>query len=414
MTRLKITAILLLLLIMNSIPAVQAQNWPYWRGPDRDGTSTETQLPVQWDSVTNVIWKSKVPGIGHASATIWEDKLFTITAFPETGEKVLLCYNSKNGDLLWQKTVLKTNLEAKHRDNSYASGTPATDGKHVYVSFLDDTDVVVAAYDFSGKQVWVQRPGKFESPHGYSCSPALFEDKVIINGNSKGDASFVAALSRGDGRIIWNIPHENPSHSFSTPIFREMAGKMQMIFCGNKEIASYNPDNGEKYWFVRGPSEDFCSSPVYDEKTGLVLVSSAWPRRILVAVKPDGSGDVTDSHVVWQSAEGAVYVPSPILAGDYILTTMTNGQVHCMEVATGNILWVEDLGKQYASAVYANDLVYMPNDEGVITVIKPGPEFESIAKNSLGERMNASPAISNGKIFLRGDQHLFCIGQAEK
>ena len=356
--------------------------------------------------------KFAVPGSGHSSPIVWEDKLFIVTAKPETQERILLCYDSNNGKLLWQKTVLKTILENKHSDNSYASGTPATDGNLIYVSFLDGEDVLVAAYDFTGKQIWIQRPGTFSSPHGYSCSPVIFENKVIINGNSKGD-SFVAALNKTNGQIIWKILHDKPAHSFSTPIFREMAGKMQMIFCGNKEIASYNPDDGSRYWFINGPSEDFCSSPVYNEKTGLLLISSAWPQRHLLAIKPDGSGDVTESHVVWQTKKGAYYVPSPVCTDDYLFTTMTNGQVHCIEVSTGNTLWVEDLGKQYSSSVLVNGLVYMPNDEGVITVIKPGPTFEIVAKNSIGERMNASPAISNGKIYLRGDKHLFCIGQKD-
>jgi hypothetical protein len=408
MTKLRFLSFIIVLSIINAVSVTQAQNWPCWRGPNGDGTSIETNLPTQWDSITNVLWKSPVPGIGHSSPIVWGDKLFTVTALIETQEKVLLCYNCKNGDLLWQKTVLKTMFENKHDDNSYASGTPATDGTLIYVSFLDGQDVVVAAYDFTGKQIWLKRPGTFSSPHGYSCSPMLFEDKVIINGDSQGD-SFVAALSRTDGQIIWKISHDKPAHSFSTPIFRKMAGKMQMIFCGNKEIASYNPSDGSKYWFVNGPSEDFCSSPVYNEKSGLVLVSSAWPLRNLVAIKPDGQGDVTKSHVVWQSRKGAYYVPSPVCTDDYLLTTMTNGQVHCIEVVTGKILWVENLGMQYSSSVLANGLVYMPNDKGVITVIKPGPTFKYIAKNPIGERMNASPAISNGKIYLRGDRHLFCI-----
>ena len=404
--------LLILLFIAASSSIIQAENWPNWRGPAGDGTSSETNLPVKWDSVTNVLWKSPVPGIGHASPIVWGDRLFTFTAMPETREKVLLCYDCGNGKLLWQKTVLKSPFEAKHNDNSFASGTPATDGTLIYVSFLDGDDAVVAAYDFTGKEVWRQRPGKFSSPHGYSCSPVLYKDKVIINGNSKGD-SFVAALSRKDGHTIWKIPQDKPAHSFSTPIFRELAGKMQMIFLGNQEVTSYNPDDGSRYWFVSGPSEDFCSSPVYNEKSGLVLISSAWPQRHLLAIRPDGKGDVTGSHIVWRSTEGAVYVPSPVCVGDYAITTMTNGTVHCIEVATGKIMWTENLGKQYSSPVLANGLVYMPNDDGVITVIKPGPEFNAIAQNSIGERMNASPAISNGKIFLRGDQQLFCIGLKE-
>ena len=389
--------------------SLHGQNWPGWRGTNGDGTSPETNLPVKWDSVTNVLWKSPVPGIGYSSPVVWNDRLFTLTAIKETNEKLLLCYAVGNGKLLWQKTVVKGDFESKHNDNSFASGTPTTDGKRVYVSLLDGINVVVAAFDYDGRQIWIQKPGTFLSPHGFSCSPVLFEDKVIVNCSSKGD-SFLAALSHLDGHIIWKISLDKQSHSFSTPLITQMSGKMQMIFCGNKEIASYNPVDGSKYWFVNGPSEEFCSTPVYDAKLGLVFASSAWPKRILMAIKPDGQGDVSLSKVVWQSPKGAVYVPSPVCADDFLITTMASGQVHCLDAATGNVFWVEDLGKQYASPVLAGGLVYIPNDEGMITVIKPGKEFNAIAKNFIGERMYASPAVSNGKIDLRGFKYLYCIG----
>lgn len=408
MIRHKYISILVILLIQGYSFTAFSQNWPCFRGPNGDGTSSEINLPLKWDSVTNVQWKVPVPGTGHSSPVIWNDRLFLTTAFISSQEKVLLCYNIKDGRLLWQKSVLKGQFEKKHDNNTYASGTPATDGKLVYVSFLDGDNVFVAAYDFEGKQVWVQRPGTFSSPHGYSCSPVLYDNKVIINGNSQGD-SFAAALNKSDGKIIWRVSHKNPSHSFSTPIIRKMAGKTQLIFCGNREISSYNPDNGSRYWFVSGPSEDFCSSPVYNEKAGLVIVSSAWPIRNIVAIRPDGEGDVTKSHVVWQSREGAYYVASPATTGEYLISTMTSGKVYCMEASTGKTLWTQDLGLQYPSSVIAGGLVYMPNDDGVITVIKPGPKFEPVAKNAIGERMNASPAISNGKIYLRGYKNLYCI-----
>jgi len=400
--------VIIVSLILTSLSVSRAENWPGWRGPNGDGTSSETNLPTKWDSITNVLWKIPVPGIGHGSPIVWGNRLFMITALPETLERILLCYDCKSGNLLWQVTIIKAPLESKHNDNSFASGTPATDGKYVYVSFMEGEDVVVAAYDFTGKQIWIKQPGTFSSPHGYSCSPTLYEDKVIINGDSKGDA-FVAALSRTDGHTIWKIHLDKPALSYSTPIFRNIAGRKQMIFCGNQEVSSYNPDDGSRYWFVNGPSQEFCASPVYSEKAGLVFISSSWPERHLLAIKPDGQGDVSNSRIIWRSTNGAFYVPSPICVGDYLITTMTNGQVHCIEAATGNILWKENLGKQYPSAVLANGLVYMPNDEGIITVIKPGPTFESIAKNSIGEKMIASPAISNGRIYLRGTRHLICI-----
>ena len=392
---------------------VRAENWPGWRGPNGDGTSSEINLPVKWDSTTNVMWKVPVPGIGYASPIVWGDRLFTVTAMTETHEKQLLCYDTKTGNLLWQVTVLKSPLESKHNDNSFASGTPVTDGSSVYISLLDGDSVVVAAYDFNGKQLWIKRPGTYSSPHGYSVSPILYKDKVIINEDSKGDA-FVAALSRTDGHTLWKTKFDKRSHSFSTPLIRDIAGKKQMIVCGNMEVASFNPDDGSRYWFSTGPSEDFASSPVYNEQSGLVLISSGWPKRIIYALKPDGSGDITNTHIAWQATDGAFYVPSPVTVGPYLITTSTNGSVNCIEAATGKIFWKENLGKQYGSAVLAGGLVYMPSDQGTITVIKPGATYETIAKNNIGETLLASPAISNGMIYLRSTSHLFCIGPKGK
>jgi hypothetical protein len=386
-----------------------AENWPGWRGPSGDGTSSEINLPVKWDSTTNVMWKVPVPGIGYASPIVWEEKLFTVTALTETQEKQLLCYDIKTGSLLWQVTVLKNPLERKHPDNSFASGTPVTDGKSIYLSFLDGDSVVVAAYDFSGKQLWIKHPGTYASPHGYSVSPILYKDKVIINADSKGDA-FIAALSRTDGHTLWKTKFDKKSHSFGAPLIRELAGRTQMIVCANMEVASLNPEDGSRYWIASGPSEDFSMTPVYNEQSGLVIISSGWPKRIIYALKPDGNGDVTNTHIAWQSTDGAFYVPSPVTTGNYLISTMTNGLVNCMEATTGKVLWKENLGKQYGSAVLAGGLVYIPSDQGVITVIKPGATFEPVAKNSIGETMFASPAISNGKIYLRSLTHLFCIG----
>ena len=410
MVNFRYSTVLIVILILSSLTGLQAENWPGWRGPNGDGTSSEMNLPTQWDSITNVKWKIPVPGIGHGSPIVWGDRLFMITAKAETLERILLCYDCKSGQLLWQVTVLKAPLETVNPDNNFASGTPVTDGKYVYVSFLDGENLVVAAHDYTGKQIWIQRPSTFAGPHGYDCSPTLYEDKVIINCGSKVNA-FVAALSKTDGHTIWKVPQLNVGMSYSTPIFRDIAGHIQMLFCGNQEVVSYNPSDGSRYWFVNGPSQEFCASPVYSEKAGLVFISSSWPERHLLAIKPDGTGDVSNSHIAWKSDQGAYYVPSPIVVGDYLITTMTNGQVHCIEATSGNILWKENLGKQYPSAVLADGLVYIPNDAGTINVIKPGTKFESIAKNSIGERMFASPAISDGRIYLRSTKNLYCIGK---
>src|SRR5712692_10045522 len=192
-----------------------AENWPCWRGPRLDGTSQEQGVPVHWSATSNVVWKTALPGLGNASPIVWEDRLFTVAAL-NTQERVLLCLERQTGKVLWQKTVLHSPLEGKHPLNSHASSTPATDGTLVYVAFLDQKEMVVAAYDFSGEQKWIVRPGPFASKHGFCSSPILFKDKVIVNGDHDGD-SYIAALSRTDGKILWKIPRANQTRSYCVP-----------------------------------------------------------------------------------------------------------------------------------------------------------------------------------------------------
>ncbi len=388
----------------------RAEDWPGWRGPRGDGISLEKDVPAKWDASTNILWKTAVPGAGHASPIVWGDRVFTVTAIPEKEERVLLCFDRKSGEIVWQQTVLRAPLERKQSENSFASSTPATDGEKVYVSFLDVNDVVAAAYDFSSRQLWLVRPGTFNSPHGFCSSPVLYKDKVILNCSSKGD-SCVVAVSRDDGRTIWKIPLENKTLSYSTPFIHQMAGRIQMVFCGNKNVAGYNPDDGSLLWIIDGPSEEFLATPAYSEKAGLVFISSSFPQRHLLAIKPDGSGNVTQSHIPWRTTEGVPSVPSPIVEGDYLLTVNNSSDLaFCCEAATGKVLWQEKLGRHHSSPVSANGLVYFLNDDGVVNVIKPGVKFERVAQNETGEKTYSSLAISQGRIFLRGDKHLFCIG----
>jgi outer membrane protein assembly factor BamB len=391
--------------------AALAEDWPGWRGPRGDGTSLEKNIPTRCDA-EHMLWKTPVPGTGHSSPIVCGDRVFTLTALPDKEDRLLLCFDRNTGAMLWQHTVLHAAMENKNNENSFASGTPATDGEKIYVSFLDGNDVVVAAHDFSGKQIWQVRPGTFSSPHGYSCSPVLFQDKVIINADSKGNA-FLAALSRADGKTVWKIP-QNHTLSYSTPLICQAAGRTQMFHCGGKSVAGHDPSDGSRLWFVDGPSDEFVASPVYNARTGLLFASSSYPKQILLAINPDGRGNVSDTHVAWRSAEGGPYVPSPITLGDYLLTVSNKGVAFCFQAATGKILWQEKLGKHHASPVSAQGLVYFLNDEGVMNVVKPGQDFVLVERSELGEKPYASPAISQGQLFLRGDKHLFCFGQPAK
>lgn len=399
------------LVLAGSQPA-QAENWPAWRGPRGDGTSLEKNPPTRWSATESIVWKTPIPGLGHSSPIVWGDRIFLTTALTDSQERMLLCLDRKAGKALWQQTVLRAPLEAKNNENSYASSTPATDGQRVYVTFLQEKDVVVAAYDFAGKQVWLTKPGTFYSQWGFSHTPALFEDKVIVVCDSKGE-NFIVALNRVDGKVAWKTPRENPSQSYSAPLIREMAGRAQMIVSGNKAVTSYDPRTGKRLWVVDMASSDSVVTPVYNERTGLVLSSSSWPDKILVAIKPDGEGNVTQTKVAWSTKTGAPYVPSPLSVDHLFFTVANNNEAHCFDAATGNVLWHEPMGRHHASPVLADGLVYFLNDDGVAHVVKAAGKFELVARNEIGEKTYASLVFSDGQMFLRSFKHLYCIG-AEK
>jgi hypothetical protein len=225
-------------LVIGMAGLASAENWPVWRGLRLDGTSLEKTIPVHWNSTSNVVWKTELPGTGHASPIVWDDRVFTVAALSQAQARVLLCLDRKSGRILWQQTVITSSMERKHSLNSHASSTPATDGQRVYVAFLDRAEMVVAAYDFDGKQRWVVRPGRFSSMHGFCSSPILHEDKVIVNGDHDGD-SYLVALDRATGKTLWKIPRENKTRSYCVPLLRELAGRTQMILSGDKCVASY-------------------------------------------------------------------------------------------------------------------------------------------------------------------------------
>jgi outer membrane protein assembly factor BamB len=405
-----IFAPILALLCLSAASVVSAEDWPTWRGPRLDGTSAESGIATHWSDTENVVWRTPIPGTGHASPIVWGDRIFTVTGDPATEERMLLSLNATTGAVLWQRVVLKTPPEQIHKLNSLASSTPATDGEKVFCTFLDVDQVVVAAYNFAGEQLWLKRPGVFHSKHGFCSSPVLYKDKVIVNCDHDGDG-YIVALARQDGHELWRIARPNNTRSYCAPLIRELAGKTQMVLAGTKCVTSYNPDNGELYWIIDGPTEQFVASMVYSDRAKLLFLTAGFPQHHLLAIRPDGSGNVTETHIAWRTIKGAAYVPSPIAAGDYFLVVSDAGIAHCYEAATGNLAWQQRVGEEHASLVEAGGLVYFLSDTGVTHVVKPGPTYDLVAENALGERTFASPAISGGRIFIRGEKSLFCIGK---
>jgi outer membrane protein assembly factor BamB len=402
--------VLVTALLSSALPA-RAEDWPQWRGPRLDGTSTDQNPPVHWSATSNVLWKTELPGLGHASPIVIADHVFTVSAVPQTEERLLLCLNRKNGAISWRQSVFKAPLERKHALNSHASSTPASDGERVFVAFLDRNRMLVAAYDLAGRQQWLVRPGPFSSMHGFCSSPIIFKDKVIVNGDHDGDG-YIVALDCKTGKEHWRIERPNKTRSYTVPLIRDIDGRTQMILTGSKCTASYDPNDGKLHWIMDGPTEQFVASPVYSERANLVLITSGYPEYHNLAIRADGRGKVGGEKIAWRTKRGAVYVPSPIVEGDYFFIVSEGGVAHCFESKTGEILWQERMGTHHASLVSAKGLIYFPNDYGVMNVVKAGPEFDLVARNDLEDKTFASPAISNSQIFLRGEKHLYCIGRA--
>lgn len=400
---------LVLICTLNS-PLSAAENWPGWRGPRGDGsTADDPRIPVKWSVPDDVLWKTPLPGKGHASPIIWEDRIFVASALRDNEERILICIDRTDGAILWQKTVLESPPERIHKLNSLASSTPVTDGERVFVSFLDGKEMFVAAYDSSGEKLWERRPGIFSSVHGYCSSPILWNGKLIINGDHDGEA-YLVALDVMSGETLWKTPRPNKTRSYCTPIIREIDGRTQMILSGSKSVASYDPDTGEQHWVIDGPTDQFVASVVYNGD--LLFMTAGFPEHHILAIRPDGKGNVTDTHIVWRTTKNTSYVPSPVAIGPYFLVVDDGGIASCFVAKTGERLWNERLPRRHsASVIAANGLGYFLSDQGIMSVVRPGKEFELIAQSKLGEQCNASPAIYDGKIYLRGDEHLFCIGK---
>ena len=388
------------------------ENWPGWRGPRGDGTVRGApNLPVDFDIAKDTVWKTKIPGVGHASPVIWEDRIFLVSADEESQARSLMCFDRISGEIKWSKGVLQSPFEDIHRLNSRASSTPVTDGERIFVSFLDGEKMFVAAYDLEGNQLWQQRPGVFSSKHGYCSCPVLWKNMVIVNGDHDGEA-YIVALDQKSGETIWKTERPNKLRSYCTPIIREIDGRTQLILSGSESVASYDPENGTQHWVIDGPTEQFVASLVYNEDLNLLFMTCGFPQKHMLAIRPDGSGNVTKTHVVWRDTAGASYVPSPIAIGDYFLVVADNGVASCFVAETGERHWRERLpGGHSASIIAANGLAYFISDEGIVSVLKPGPEFKVIAQSEVGENVYASPAVYGDQFFIRGEEHLFCIGK---
>lgn len=393
-----------------ALPEPASADWPWWRGPNLTGRSRDRSAPTAWNASKNVIWKADVPGSGHSSPVVWGDKVFLTTADDRSQEQRVLAFERQTGKSLWSTAVHSGGLTRKHPKNTHASATPACDGQHVCSAFVNGTGLYVTAVDLEGKQVWQAQAGPFHAEHGYGSSPVLYKSLVIVNGDNV-EGCFMAALERTTGKIVWRTRRKTTRRhgSYGSPVIATLAGKPQLLQTGMSEVTSYDPETGKLLWSCAGPAEVTANTVAFSDT--LVFASGGYPEKELLAIRADGSGDVSKSHVVWRTGKGVTYVPSPIYHDGHLYVVNDSGVATCFEASSGKQVWQDRLDGSFSSSpVLVGDLLYVTNETGKTFVLKTGPKFEVIAGNELADGGFATPTVCGGRIFLRTNHHLWCIG----
>jgi outer membrane protein assembly factor BamB len=414
--------VLTLVVFVLATAGARAEEWPGWRGPRGDGSSQETGIPTRWSPTENVHWKVEIPGTGHSSPVVWGDHIFVTTCLEKEKDRVLLCLDRATGKKRWERTVLTSPLEKKHSLNSFASATPATDGQHVWVAFLQEGNMQVVCYDNEGKKLWQRSPGKLLSVHGFCSSPVLHNGMVILNGDQDALA-YIVALDQKTGEERWRANRPNKTRSYCTPLLipdPRHKGHTQLVLSGSKSVTGYDADTGKLLWVHDGPTEQYVASLVED--SGILFLTTGFPEHHLMGITPDGEGNITSSkHVVWHIGNkenrdrGASYVPSPVAHQGYFYVVSDPGYLSCLEAKTGKRVYMQKLGRRHsASPVLIEDRLYLPDDDGVTWVVKTGPKFELVEKNDLKDGIFASPAVSRKEMLLRTTHHLYCISSPER
>jgi outer membrane protein assembly factor BamB len=418
---------------------VSAQtNWPQWRGTDGSGISSETNLPTEWSESKNIRWKASIPGRGHSSPIVWGSKVFITTSIEgpiipgaeavrhvRRGQEYrhpdsvgadhgytmkLLCLDLESGKVKWERTVYEGRVyDNRHRKNTYASATPATDGQFIYLSFEAEG---LYCYDFEGKRIWKTSLGKIaKGGMGPGTSPVIYKDLVILQCDQEyGEGSFIAAVEKKTGKEVWRTPRDQ-RRSWATPLLVRFGDRTELVTSGPAKIIAYDPATGKELWSAPGVVSNPIPSPVASKD--LVFVSAGSDAKIAFAIRLGGLGDLTNSaNLVWRYDKGTAYVPSPILYNDYLYLMTDAGAVTCLEAVTGKVVYQARMpvaAKFTASPVAFDGKIMLVSEDGDTFILKAGPTPEVLNANALGEPIYASPAIASGNIMIRGESNLYCI-----
>lgn len=408
--------LLVLLLIAGASALARAEDWPQFRGPTGQGHATERGLPLEWSETRNIIWKTPVPGLGWSSPVVADGRVWltTVVESKERRGRLSASLRALAFDVATGREVV--NVEVFRLDdagyvnpkNSRASPTPIVDSERVYVHFGAEG---TAALSTSGDILWTTRL-RYESQHGNGGSPVLYRDLLIVNCDGNGGDAYVVALDTATGKTRWRTSRRRPAdQAYSTPLVITVNQQDQLVSVGAYRAAAYEPLTGQEIWRVSyGDGFSNVPRPVFGH--GLVVIATGFQTPSLMAVRPDGKGDVTRTHVAWTITRGAPYTPSPLLVGDDVYYVSDTGVLSLADLPSGQVVWQQRLGGNYsASPVLADGRIYFQSEEGMTTVIAPGREFRRLATNRLDGATLASMAVSNGSFFVRSHTHLYRIAE---
>lgn len=383
--------------------ATRAENWPQWRGTNGAGVSAETDLPVNWSSDENVAWKLDLDVRSHSSVVVWGNRVFLAGAREEGHRRILFCYDRDSGSLLWSREVLCNKDEPTQQQNGYCTATPATDGQRVVALY---GSAGIHCYGMDGESLWSRDFGDFFHTWGSSASPIIEGDVVYVYfGPAFEDV--LAALDKNTGETLWE--KRFVTGGWSGPLLIDTGQRRELVLCAAGRVKAFDPATGEALWHVRGQKSTSINSPLWAH--GLIY-APAGANNDAFAIRPGGTGDVTETHVLWK-ARGAPHIPSGIVYGDYLYMVTDGAVATCVNAMTGEEMWRDRLGGAFRGSLAAGDgKLYITNRAGETFVLKAGPKFEVLAVNPLaGDDFQASPAISDRQIFIRADNRLYCIGK---
>lgn len=391
-------------------PVVAEGDWPWWRGPTRNGVGDGQPAPTAWNETENIVWKVKIPGRGHSSPTVVGDRIYLATADETAATQSVLALDRMTGETVWQKELNQGGLPtAVHQNSTHANGTVACDGERLVIAFAHHEGITGYGLDLDGNLLWEQKLGAFASQFGYAPSPLIYKSLAIFACDNKG-GGYLAAVHRGTGEIIWRIARPAIS-TYSSPTVAEVGGRPRLLISGCDLICSYDPDTGEQHWQCAGPAEATCGTMVWDGE--IVFASGGYPGSETAGLNAE------TGEKIWSNGEKC-YEQS-LLAHDGHVYASTNSGAVCWAADTGGERWRGRLrGKFSASPVLAGEHIYVTNEAGTVSVLRATPdEFEIVASNQLGDEAFATPTICGGRIYLRvarstGGQRqewLYCIGE---